>query len=106
MQFSTASAAVEPFTSSAHGEALYLVVSTQTEELRRLDPDVDELDTAPRTWTVHRPAASETLDKANTFIVTFSIDGRPTASWYVNTAEGTVELRNATKPETPANDDS
>ena len=83
----------ERVTSSEHGEALYLVLTDQAEELRRLDPDIDALETSVRTWSVTRPAGSGILDMAHTFTVTFFIDGRTVASWYVNTGEGTVEPR-------------
>ena len=84
--------------SSAHGEALYLVLTDQAEELRRLDPDADSQETSVRTWSVTRPAGSGILDMANTFTVTLSIDGRTVASWYVNTGEGTVEPNRLSPP--------
>ncbi len=89
---SSTARADEPFSSSAHGEALYLVMSTQTETLRRLDADAESQETAPRNWAVFRPAGSGVLDMTHTFTVTFSIAGKHVASWYVNTGEGTVEL--------------
>jgi len=89
----TLASGAERVTSSAHGEALYLVLTDQAEELRRLDPDVDSLETKVRSWSVTRPVDSGILDMANTFTVTLSIDGHPVASWYVNTGEGTVEPR-------------
>jgi len=82
----------ERVTSSAHGEALYLVLTDQAEEIRRLDPDTGSLETKARTWSVTRPISSGLLDMTHTFTVTLSVDGHRIASWYVNTSEGTVEL--------------
>jgi hypothetical protein len=96
---STASAE-EPFSTSAHSEALYLVLTSQREELKTIDPDSESQEMKTRSWSVFRPAGGGVLDAANTFTVTLSIDGIPVASWYVNTGEGTVE-RNA-KASVPA----
>lgn len=86
-----AASAEEPFSTSAHGEALHLVLLSQREELKSIDPDTESQEVTARTWSVFRPAGSGTLDMRNTFIVTLSMDGRAIASWYVNTGEGTVE---------------
>jgi hypothetical protein len=84
----------EPFSASAHSEALYLVLTSQREELKAIDQDPETQEMKARTWSVFRPVGAGVLDMANTFTVTLSIDGKPVASWYVNTGEGTVE-RNA-----------
>jgi hypothetical protein len=92
LPLSAAAAAEEPFASSAHGEAIHLVVSTQAQQLQRLDADAAADELVPRTWSVYRPATGG-LDTDNTFTVDFAIGGRLVASWYVNTGEGTVEPR-------------
>jgi hypothetical protein len=90
--------AAERVATSAHGEALYLVLTDQAEALRRLDPDDEAHERSVRTWSVTRPLESDALDFANTFTVTLAIDGRIVAAWYVNTGEGTVEPRTLVAP--------
>ncbi|WP_026802644.1 hypothetical protein [Arenimonas oryziterrae] len=87
----------ERYTASAPAEAIHLVLLSQSEELLRLDPESE--DTALRQWSVQRPAPGDTPDKAATFIVSLSIDGRALGAWYVNTEEGTVEPHEAGSPE-------
>ena len=91
----------ERVATSAHGEALYLVLTDQAEALRRLDPDDESLETSVRTWSVTRPSDGVVLDLANTFTVTLSIDGHAVAAWYVNIGEGTVEPRKLVDPPAP-----
>ena len=83
---------------SAHGEALYLVLTDQAEQLQRLDPDDESRQSSVRAWSVSRPSGRDALDFENTFTVTLSIGGRVVASWYVNTGEGTVEPREFAEP--------
>jgi hypothetical protein len=91
---SVAASAEEPFSTSVHSEALYLVLTSQREELKSRDPDTDSQEVTPRNWSVFRPAGSGILDMRNTSIVTLSVDGRAIAPWDVNTGEGTVERKN------------
>lgn len=98
--FSPSLLADTEFMSSAHIEALHMVLASQKEELEKLDADKESQETLARSWAVFRPANAGELDRANTFTVTFSIDGRLLASWYVNIGEGTVEPnKTSAKPE-------
>ena len=77
-------------TQSPHAIALKLVVESQSDQLRLLDPAHSDLDTLARDWSVVRPIAPGVVDSTHWFTVTYSIDGKVKASWNVNTRTGEI----------------
>jgi len=75
-----------------------LVLTTQKETIRTVDQENWWLDVKEREWTVKRPFGPGILDSTHWFIVSYKIDGKTMASWFVDTQEKTVEFQ-----ETPSN---
>ncbi len=91
---------------SPHAAALEIVVRTQIDVIRRaeapgrIDSEGDELwwhDTKERNWVVKRPFSPGVFDSTHLFDVTYRIDGKDVASWFVDTRKGAATLVEAKK---------
>jgi len=84
---------------SPHGDAIMLVLTTQQETIRKVDQENWWLDIKEREWTVKRPFGPGILDSTHWFIVSYKIDGKTVASWFVDTGEKKVEFQETTPEE-------
>ena len=76
---------------SPHAAALQLVIQTQADRIRAVDPGDWWTDVKEREWVVKRPFGPGDIDSTHWFNVTYRIDGHDVASWFVDTRSGKVE---------------
>jgi hypothetical protein len=76
---------------SPHADAIQLVLKTQQARIREVDRENWEHDVKDRAWVVRRPFAPGIIDSTHMFNVCYRIDGKEVATWFVDTAKGTVQ---------------
>jgi hypothetical protein len=76
---------------SPHAEALALVFRKAAARIRAVDKGDWWMDTKERAWSVRRPFGPGTIDSTHLFTVTYKIDGKPVAAWWVDTRERKLE---------------
>jgi hypothetical protein len=75
---------------SPHAAALELVFRKEAARIRAVDKGDWWMDTKERTWSVRRPFAPGWIDSTHMFNVTYRIDGKKVAAWFVDTRSGKV----------------
>jgi hypothetical protein len=81
----------EKVPTSPHADAIQLVLKTQQARIREVDRENWEHDVKDRAWVVRRPFAPGIIDSTHMFNVGYRIDGKEVATWFVDTAKGTVQ---------------
>ena len=81
----------EKVPTSPHADAIQLVLKTQQARIREVDRENWEHDVKDRAWVVRRPFAPGIIDSTHMFNVCYRIDGKEVATWFVDTAKGTVQ---------------
>jgi hypothetical protein len=76
---------------SPHADAIQLVLKTQQARIREVDRENWEHDVKERAWVVRRPFAPGIIDSTHMFNVSYRIDGKEVATWFVDTAKGAVQ---------------
>jgi hypothetical protein len=76
---------------SPHADAIQLVFKTQQARIREVDRENWEHDVKDRAWVIRRPFAPGIIDSTHMFNVCYRIDGKEVATWFVDTAKGTVQ---------------
>jgi hypothetical protein len=82
---------------SPHVEALAVVFATQQKTIGEVDAGNWWHDVKERQWVVKRPFYPGTIDSTHLFKVTYRIDGKDAASWFVDTWKKTAERTVAQK---------
>jgi hypothetical protein len=77
---------------SPHADAIQLVMTTQQDEIRKVDGNDWWHDVKPREWQARRPFHPGTIDSTHMFVVTYRIDGNVVQSWMVDTRNRTVDI--------------
>ena len=80
---------------SPHAEAIQLVMTTQMDEIRKIDGNDWLFDVKARCWEAKRLFYPGLIDSTHTFQVTYRIDGQLAQSWMVDTRKKTVEIEKA-----------
>jgi hypothetical protein len=78
---------------SPHAAALELVFQKEAARIRAVDRGNWWHDTKERTWSVRRPFAPGGYDSTHLFDVSYRIDNKEVASWFVDTRSGKVTLK-------------
>lgn len=78
---------------SPHAAALELLFQREAERIRAVDRENWWHDTRERTWTVRRPFSPGLINSTHWFDVSYRIDGKEVASWFVDTGRGKVTRR-------------
>jgi|SRR6516225_464059 hypothetical protein len=81
----------EKIQTSPHAEAIQLILKTQQARIREVDRENWEHDVKERTWVVRRPFSPGIIDSTHMFNVSYRIDGKEVATWFVDTAKGAVQ---------------
>jgi hypothetical protein len=76
---------------SPHAAALELVFKTQAEQIRQVDKGDWWLDIDERAWVVKRPFHPGIIDSTCWFDVSYRINGKEVASWFVDTRTGKIQ---------------
>jgi len=76
---------------SPHAEAIRLVMSTQQDIIRKVDPNNWWHDVKTREWRAKRPFLPGTIDSTHMFVVSYHIDGKAVHSWLVDTRTKQVQ---------------
>ncbi len=80
---------------SPHAQAIQLVMTTQQDEIQKVDADDWWHDVKTREWKAKRLFHPGTIDSTHMFEVTYMIDGQFAQSWTVDTRNKTVEIQKA-----------
>jgi hypothetical protein len=75
---------------SPHAAALELIFRQEAAHIRAVDKGDWWMDTKERTWSVRRPFAPGGIDSTHLFDVSYRIDGKEAAAWFVDTRTGKV----------------
>ena len=78
---------------SPHTEALYVVFTTQQKVIAEIETDNWWHDVKERQWVVRRPFAPGVYDSTRLFEVTYRVDGKDVASWFVDSRKKSAERR-------------
>ena len=80
-----------PIDESPHAAALKLVIDTQATQIKAVETGDWWMDVSERTWVVRRPFPPGYFDSTHWFNVTYRINGRDAASWFVDTRTQKVQ---------------
>ena len=80
-------------TKSPHTEALSVIFTTQQKAIAEVDTENWWHDVKERQWVVQRPFAPGVYDSTHIFEVTYRVDGKDVAAWFVDTRKKSAERR-------------
>ena len=83
----------EDHTKSPHTEALDVVFATQQKIIAAVDTEIWWHDVKERQWLVKRPFSPGVIDSTHLFDVTYRVDGKDVAAWFVDTRKKSAERR-------------
>ena len=82
-----------PAEQSPHAQAINLVMQTQSDAIRKADPENWWHDTKQREWMAKRTISPGIIDSTHLFEVTYSIDGSIAASWLVDIGAKSIQAK-------------
>ena len=82
---------------SPHAAALKLVIDTQADRIRVVDQGDWWLDVKERSWVVKRPFGPGDIDSTHWFNVSYRVEGKEVASWFVDTRTGKAQEGSSAK---------